>query len=342
MVAVDVVLRAPGDASARGGAAPRGVDLRGAVDWDDFAATRWAPPGAATSARRSRRTRGRAELPGHAAWAVRSRACDAIRGRAARGRRGTCAPRAAGVAETEALGDADPDAPPLTVLLAGASARTEQFLLERTAYWSEVVTASPPARGGVHLAFVGPHVDVSTNTSRATSVCRLAPNLTASAHSETAGAYLSRLSPSAPCMVMGFNTGLGGGGERARARVGVRPGGGARRPNTPAAFTCANAFADLAGELGVFRALGARFAAAPAANPFRAYTHAVGEAGAADTDADVRAQASCANAFAYAVLGFEERKGPASGATDDQLRALAAAAAARAAGTAWDALGMER
>jgi hypothetical protein len=43
-----------------------------------------------------------------------------------------------------------------------------------------------------------------------------------------------------------------------------------------------------------------------------------------------------------AVLGFEERKGPASGATDDQLRALAAAAAARAAGTAWDALGMER
>jgi hypothetical protein len=94
--------------------------------------------------------------------------------------------------------------------------------------------------------------------------------------------------------------------------------------------------------MGVFRALGARFLVQPAANPFRAYTHAVGEAGAADTDADVRAQASCANAFAYAVLGFEERKGPASGATDDQLRALAAAAAARAAGTAWDALGMER
>jgi hypothetical protein len=44
----------------------------------------------------------------------------------------------------------------------------------------------------------------------------------------------------------------------------------------------------------------------------------------------------------YAVLGFEKKKGPASGASDDQLCALAAAAAARAAGTAWDALGMER
>ena len=77
---------------------------------------------------------------------------------------------------------------------------------------------APPARGGVHLAFVGPDVDVSTTASRATSFCRLAPNLTASAHSETAGAYLSRLSPSAPCMVMGFNTGLGGGGARSRAR----------------------------------------------------------------------------------------------------------------------------
>jgi hypothetical protein len=143
-------------------------------------------------------------------------------------------------------------------------------------------------------------------------------------------------------MVMGFNTGLGGGGGALARAWASDLVAALKRPNTPAVFTCANAFADLAGELGVFRALGARFAAAPAANPFRAYTHAVGEAGAADTDADVRAQASCATAFAYAVLGFEEWMGPACGATDDQLRALAAAAAARAAGTAWDALGMER
>jgi hypothetical protein len=34
--------------------------------------------------------------------------------------------------------------------------------------------------------------------------------------------------------------------------------------------------------------------------------------------------------------------GPGRGARHDQLCALAAAAAARAAGTAWDALGMER
>ena len=328
------------------GAAPRGVDLRGAVDWDDFAATRWALAGRGDE---------RPTLTPHAldglsfpvtlAWAMQQpRVADAIRDarRGATARDARAAARAAGLAETEALGDADPDAPPLTVLLAGASARTEQFLLERTAYWSEVVMASPPARGGVHLAFVGPDVDVSTTASRATSFCRLAPNLTASAHSETAGAYLSRLSPSAPCVVMGFNTGLGGGGGALARAWASDLVAALKRPNTPAVFTCANAFADLAGELGVFRALGARFAAAPAANPFRAYTHAVGEAGAVDTDADVRAQASCANAFAYAVLGFEERKGPASGATDDQLRALAAAAAARAAGTAWDALGMER
>ena len=246
------------------------------------------------------------------------------------------------MAETEALGARTRTRAPLTVLLAGASARTEQFLLERTAYWSEVVRRRRRRRGGVHLAFVGPDVDVSTTSSRATSFCRLAPNLTASAHSETAGAYLSRLSPSAPCMVMGFNTGLGGGGGALARAWASDLVAALKRPNTPAAFTCANAFADLAGELGVFRALGARFAVAPAANPFRAYTHAVGEAGAADTDADVRAFGELRERVRVRRARVRGEEGPASGATDDQLRALAAAAAARAAGTAWDALGMER
>ena len=96
------------------------------------------------------------------------------------------------------------------MLLAGASARTEQFLLERTAYWAEAATAAPPARGGVHLAFIGPDADVSGIKK---PIRRLAPSLTASVHRETAGAYLSRLTSSAPCLVMGFNTGLGGGGS---------------------------------------------------------------------------------------------------------------------------------
>ena len=335
------------------GAAPRGVDLRGAVDWDDFAATRWALAG---------REDERPTLTPHAldglsfpvtlAWAMQQPSvAEAIRDarRAATARDARAAALAAGargtIHGTEPLGDGDPDAPPLTVLLAGASAHTEQFLLEHTEYWAELTTASPPARGGVHLAFVGPDVDVG-KASRSETITRLTQSLTASARRETAGAYLSRLGPSAPCLVMGFNTGMGGGGgalARAWASDLVAT---LKRPNTPALFTCANAFADLSGEMGVFRALGARFLVQPAANPFRAYTHAVGEVcapgGITLSDGDARAQASCANAFVYAVLGFEKKKGPASGASDDQLCALAAAAAARAAGTAWDALGMER
>ena len=327
------------------GAAPRGVDLRGAVDWDDFAATRWALAG---------REDERPTLTPHAldglsfpvtlAWATQQPSvAEAIRDarRAATARDARAAALAAGFFARGSmyLGDGDPDAPPLTVLVAGASAHTEQFLLEHTEYWAELTTASPPVRGGVHLAFVGPDVDVCT--SRSVAIRRLTPCLTASAHRETAGAYLSRLGPSAPCLMMGFNTGMGGGGgalARAWASDLVAT---LKRPNTPALFTCANAFADVSGELGVFRALGARFLVQPAANPFRAYTHAVGEVCLASDD-DARAQASCANAFVYAVLGFEEKKGPASGASDDQLCALAAAAAARAAGKAWDALGMER
>ena len=99
------------------GAAPRGIDLRGAVDWDDFAATRWALAGRGDE---------RPTLTPHAldglsfpvtlAWAMQQpRVADAIRDarRGATARDARAAARAAGVAETEALGDADPDAPPL-------------------------------------------------------------------------------------------------------------------------------------------------------------------------------------------------------------------------------------
>ena len=43
---------------------------------------------------------------------------------------------------------------PLTILIAGASAFTEQYLLEHTRYWEEVTVAAPHPKGGVHLAFV--------------------------------------------------------------------------------------------------------------------------------------------------------------------------------------------
>ena len=101
---------------------------------------------------------------------------------------------------------------------------------------------------------------------------------------------------------IGFNTGMGGGGgELARGWAAdlVRA---LSRPNTPAAFTAANDYADLRGELAAFRALGARFAVEPSANPFRAYTHTVGEgdgpAGLRErpSDAAEGERWSCANA----------------------------------------------
>ena len=326
------------------GSIPRGVDLRGAVDWDDFTSTRWFLAGRPDGERPTLTPHALDGLsfPITLSWATQQpRVAEAIRD----ARRGAspldarAAARAAGVDENSCLGDEDPNAPPLTVIIAGASARTEQFLLERTEYWSETTTAAPSSRGGVHLAFVGP--DVEDARTRSKNIRRLTSTLTASLHRTTAGAYLRRLTPSAPCLVMGFNTGLGGGGgalARAWAPDLVAM---LKRPRTPLAFTCANAFADLKGELGVFKALGARFIVDPVSNPFRAYTRAVGEAAGEGFD-DRNTLASCANAYTYAVFGFQERKGPGIGVRDDQLCAIAVAAAERSAGKAWDALGMRR
>jgi hypothetical protein len=118
-----------------------------------------------------------------------------------------------------------------------------------------------------------------------------------------------------------------------------------RRTDVPAVFTAANDYADLKGELAVFKALGARFIVDPRVNPFKAFTHTIGEG---DGKPGVRGAPkegekwSCANAFVYAVRGFAEGKGPSAGLSDDQLCTLATKAAERAAGAAWDALGMRR
>ena len=249
---------------------------------------------------------------------------------------------AAGAKSGTDVGDGNPAAVPTTVIIAGASAKTEQFISAHTAYWRETIIAAPQPRGGVHLAFVGPD-------ARDAAIRRLAPSLTASARRETAGSYLARLPDEASVVFIGFNTGMGGGGgELARGWAAdlVRA---LSRPNTPAAFTAANDYADLRGELAAFRALGARFAVEPSANPFRAYTHTVGEgdgpAGLRERPSDAAEGGerwSCANAFSYVVRGFADGRGPSAGLTDAQLCALAAGAAERAAGAAWDALGMRR
>jgi hypothetical protein len=220
----------------------RGVDLAGAVDWDDFATTRWCLAGADHE---------RPTLTAHAldglsfpitlAWATQQPAvAAAIHDAKLRGANSAAdvrfAAAAAGVDDNATLGDGDLTLPPLTVLIAGASARTEQFLLEHTEYWNEFVVASPVSSGGAHLAFVGPDVDARK---------------------------------------IGESAGV----ERDKNKT---------------------------------------------------------------VSLEDKKQSSCANSFAYAVLGFEKGKGPEAGLRDDQLYALACRAAERAAGKAWDALGMRR
>lgn len=98
-------------------------------------------------------------------------------------------------------------------------------------------------------------------------------------------------------VLVGMNTGFGSGNPKLMAEwVGdvldlVAFG-------APAAFTCANDHTDVRGELAVLRQIaGARVVAPPARNPFAAASTFV--AGAGDS------QYSCANAFVYAVHGFQ-------------------------------------
>lgn len=98
-------------------------------------------------------------------------------------------------------------------------------------------------------------------------------------------------------VLVGMNTGFGSGNPKLMAEwIGdvldlVSFG-------APAAFTCANDHSDVRGELAVLRQIaGARVAVPPSRNPFAAASTFV----AGDGDSAY----SCANAFVYAVNGFE-------------------------------------
>ena len=324
----------PRDFSGRErGTAPRGADLRDASDWEDFIQTRWALAGKEDE---------QPVLTPHAldglsfpvtlAWALQQ---PGVSEAVAAARKKTSTDVA-----FASLGDETTGTSPLVVVVAGASAFTEQHLLDHTRYWDEVTVAAPQPAGGIHLAFVGPDVRASSSSAR-----RLSPTITASVHRETVRDYMSTVPSDVPLMICGFNTGMGGGGgalARGWAPDLVEM---LRRTDVPAVFTAANDYADLKGELAVFKALGARFIVDPRVNPFKAFTHTIGEG---DGKPGVRGAPkegekwSCANAFVYAVRGFAEGKGPSAGLSDDQLCTLATKAAERAAGAAWDALGMRR
>ena len=383
--------------------APRGVDLRDAGDWEDYVQVRWAIAGCEDQ---------QPVLTPHAldglsfpvtlAWALQQKpVTDAIAAaRAAAASAAASTPVAdvaaaaaaaaaggggaggGGAAATAAeFGDGKAGMLPLTVIIAGASQFTEQYLLDHTKYWEEVTVAAPQPRGG-DLAFVGPDVQRRRSSSRSSSstsssssssstsgLRRLSPSLTASVHDETVRAYLARLPSSAPAMLMGFNTGMGGGGGALARGWSADLVDVLRRSGVPAVFTAANDYADLRGELAVFKALGARFTLPPRSNPLRAYTYTIAEGdgaaglrarppdhhknpgsgggggggGGGDTDGGGGGERwSCANAFVYAVQGFQPGKGLDGGLSETQLCALAAGAAERAAGAAWDALGMKR
>ena len=338
--------------------APRGVDLRDANDWEDYIQTRWAIAGCNDQPVITPHTLDGLSFPVTLAWALQQRpvidaiaaaraaavptaADDALSAAVAAGAAGDVTSGAA------SIGDGAAGSVPTTVIVAGASAFTEQFLLDHTSYWEEVTASAPQPRGGVHLAFVGPDVRRSGGGLK-----RLSRSLTASVHKETVREYLNRLPTTAPLLVMGFNTGMGGGGGALARSWSADLVDVLRRPGVPAVFTAANDYADLRGELAVFKALGARFILDPRSNPLRAYTHTIAEG---DGRAGIRSRPSpagegaasgekwsCANAFVYAVSGFQPGKGLDGGLSEAQLCALAAAAAERAAGAAWDALGMRR
>ena len=147
-------------------AAPRGVDLRDAEDWEDFVQVRWAIAGreeeqpVVTPAALDGLS-----FPVTLAWALQqppiikavadARAAvaagalagstaDVAAGAAAAAAENAAAAGAAGaagagaVAENGAAALGDGKGVPLTILIAGASAFTEQYLLEHTRYWEEV------------------------------------------------------------------------------------------------------------------------------------------------------------------------------------------------------------
>ena len=216
---------------------------------------------------------GRAELPRHPG--VVAAAAGRVRGvgRARRKKTRTDATRTDAMFAN--LGDETAGTTPVVVVIAGASSFTEQHLLDRTRYWEEVTVAAPQPAGGIHLAFVG-----GRRMARVVEAKRLSPTITASVHRETVRRLLHGEVPNdVPLMIVGFNTGMGGGGGAlARGWAPDLVETLSRRPDAPAVFTAANDYADL-GANSRFSTLGARFIVNPRANPFRTFTHTRARAG---------------------------------------------------------------
>ena len=373
------------------GAPPRGVDLSDATDWEDFFQPRWALAGLegerptltphaldglsfpvtlamatqlapvrdATDAARA----GRTGAPGAAASAVE------VARRTPRRVAPRVAPREGGrrAFVGDAAGARCPDGRRGRLRPHGAVSSGAHRVLAR------VCASAPQARGGT-TGGRRPDVVVAEED---VGVKKRAAALVAGgwrAHgvraAEPLAAYLSRLPERAPLLVSGFNTGMGGGGGALARAWSLDVVEALRRPNACAVFTAANDYADLAGELAIFRALGADVAVGPKPNPFRAYTHTVAEdpqGGETDSETggrvgtggggetgkatlvgglrrgrDEATRWSCANAFFYVVRGFLPGRGLDAGLSVAQLGRLAEASAERSAGKAWDSLGMRR
>jgi hypothetical protein len=163
------------------------------------------------------------------------------------------------------LGLTPPSHDTLTLLIIGASSKGEARLLRDSNYWAELAHFLPGAT--LHLIFVGPEIDASGAAPQP------APSITAECVRGTLGALLKeRPSLSAAnTMVVGFNTGMGNG---------LYPLMQSWLPDLVqilkremvAVFTCANDYADLKGEVMVWKLLDANMVVGPQKSPFKAVT----------------------------------------------------------------------
>ena len=238
----------------RPGAAPRGVDLRDAVDWEDFTQVRWSLAGiedarpvltphaldalsfpvtlawalqlettrdALRAARVAAETAGRARvLAAVAAAAGRSRGRTSATGTPPRFRRRSSSP-----------------APPRR--RSSSSQSTRRIGARR----------SSPRRNRAEAC-----ISRSSVPTLATRRFDDSPRRSPRRRDARRRGRTARLPDEASVVFIGFNTGMGGGGgELARGWAAdlVRA---LSRPNTPAAFTAANDYADLRGELAAFQA----------------------------------------------------------------------------------------
>ena len=248
---------------------------------------------------------------------------------------------AAGAKSGTDVGDGDPAAVPTTVIIAGASAKTEQFISEHTAYWRETIVAAPQPRGGVHLAFVGPD-------ARDAAIRRLARRSRRRRDARRRGRTSRGCRTRLPSFLSGSTrvwavavASWRAGGRRiwcARCLDRTRPRRSPPRTITPIFEGNSRRFARW---VRGSRSNRARIRFERTRTPSGRGTVPRGFASGRVTRRRGE-RWSCANAFRYVVRGFADGRGPSAGLTDAQLCALAAGAAERAAGAAWDALGMRR